>query len=535
MSTNKFFYIKVIVPLNVPFQPTYSVDRKLAVGQRVRVPFAGREYVAVVSDSEADPSEAGASEIRPVNGIEEYLPSITAEEIRFWQFLSDYYLCSIGEVYKAAYPALRIKSEQVTANACRRKGVALQTAAKKTVERKAAKPLVYIAADRRFYYIEEARRTLEQGSDVLILIPEIAAGDNMQATFAAEFGDSLLLHNSSMTSVRRRRAAESLRVSDSPKLVLGTRSSLFLPFRNLGLIIVDEEQDRSHKQPEPDPRFNARDAAVVLGSIHGAAVILGSACPSMETLFNIRCGKYDCLRGPGSTPALIIDIPSEKRKRGMKGDFSIKALEAAAGREGKLRVVYAWEEPEDLRKQTEELLCGRDVELLSLSQCRTTQDYSAATIVLNADSVFRRDDFRSDEKCLQTLSRIASRSGLLILQTSKKEHPVFSILAGDGAAVDTMLSERRDFNLPPFSRLVDIVICDSNQRRLSYLGNTLASRLLPVAGRALPMPSEDVLRLRLTLPKTDAAAVKKAIVAEVNSFGHEKKYAGHIRIDVDPL
>ena len=116
-------------------------------------------------------------------------------------------------------------------------------------------------------------------------------------------------------------------------IVLGTRSSLFLPHHNLGLIVVDEEHDNSYKQDSPAPRYNGRDTAIMLGLIHGSSVILGSATPSLESLYNSRNGKFETVRldrryhNAQDTDIEIIDTIAERRKRGMKGSFSRKLID----------------------------------------------------------------------------------------------------------------------------------------------------------------------------------------------------------------
>src|SRR5690606_4709987 len=110
--------------------------------------------------------------------------------------------------------------------------------------------------------------------------------------------------------------------------VVGVRSSVFLPFDNLGLIIVDEEHDASYKQQEPAPRYNARDAALMMANIHHAKVVLGSATPSIETFYHAITGKYGIVRlekrfGDAQLPQVILANMNEERKRKtVKGEFS---------------------------------------------------------------------------------------------------------------------------------------------------------------------------------------------------------------------
>ena len=115
-------------------------------------------------------------------------------------------------------------------------------------------------------------------------------------------------------------------------MVLGTRSSLFLPHNRLGLVIVDEEHDSSYKQDSPAPRYNGRDSAIMLAAIHGSNVILGSATPSLESLFNVKYGKFEAVRlekrfySSEDAEIELIDTIAERKKNGMKGVFSLKLI-----------------------------------------------------------------------------------------------------------------------------------------------------------------------------------------------------------------
>src|SRR5690606_8456258 len=128
---------------------------------------------------------------------------------------------------------------------------------------------------------------------------------------------------------------------ETQPVVVGARSALFLPFSRLGLVIVDEEHDPSFKQHDPAPRYNARDMAIVLAGSHGAKVLLGSATPSMESLFNARTGKYGfaALRvrfGDAALPGIVkIDLADMQRRKRMRGNFSqtlITGIEQALAR-----------------------------------------------------------------------------------------------------------------------------------------------------------------------------------------------------------
>lgn len=142
-----------------------------------------------------------------------------------------------------------------------------------------------------FIYIELIKSVIKQGGQVLFLIPEIALTTQLVMRFTQYFNEELAVYHSRFSNNERVEIWEQVRKGKF-KVILGTRSSLWLPFRNLKLIIIDEEHDLSFKQQDPAPRFHARDAAIFASTLYQAKVLLGSATPSVESLYNVQIGKY---------------------------------------------------------------------------------------------------------------------------------------------------------------------------------------------------------------------------------------------------
>ena len=376
-------YIQVILPLRLEWEPCYRLPEgtTVRVGDRVRVLFARKEYVGAVSAVGVRP-QTDENRILPILAAEEGLPKVLPEEIKFWRAVSDYYLCSIGEVYKAAYPALKIDQEEVEARVKERLETRLDRLKDKaekarredtreryqaeieTVEallrgeKPAAVPLPVVlspaqeiaagAARKAFsdgktvllhgvtgsgkteIYLKLAQETLDTGRNVLFLVPEIALSRQLEDRIAAVFPDVQVFH-SGVTAARRAQVASRIR-KPGPYLVLGTRSALFLPHHDLGLIVVDEEHDSSYKQDAPAPRYNARESAIMLGVIQQAHVILGSATPSLESLYNAETKRFvkvdlkERFHTGEEADITLIDTVAERRKRGMTGSFSRKLL-----------------------------------------------------------------------------------------------------------------------------------------------------------------------------------------------------------------
>lgn len=181
-------------------------------------------------------------------------------------------------------------------------------------------------------YIRLIQETIAQGRQVLYLLPEIALTTQIMQRLGRVFGEQLGIYHSRFSD--QERVELWWRQLERPfPLILGARSALFLPYRDLGLIIVDEEHDASYKQADPAPRYNARDAALVLARMSGAKVLLGTATPSFESYRNARLGKYGLVElterhGGVELPEIVVeDVAELRRKKLMKTPFSPRLTE----------------------------------------------------------------------------------------------------------------------------------------------------------------------------------------------------------------
>ncbi len=185
-------------------------------------------------------------------------------------------------------------------------------------------------------YFHLIRDQLRQGRQVLYLLPEIVLTAQIVKRLRAVFGGKAGIYHSRYSDQERVETWYNLVMKPeggSISIVLGARSAIFLPFTNLGLVIIDEEHEHSYKQAEPAPRYHARDAAIVLASIHNAKVILGTATPSFESYFNAQSGKYELVElneryGSIELPEIrIVNLREQYRKKIMKSHFSEILLE----------------------------------------------------------------------------------------------------------------------------------------------------------------------------------------------------------------
>ena len=757
-------FIQVIIPLKLEWEPCYAVLEPVQVGDRVRVMFSNKEYVAVVSAVDVHPDVA-LSKVKPIVCVERDMERVRAEEIELWREVADYYMCTVGEVCKAAYPAMKVNLEEARAAAvakarARRERLLVSMTAKadklrERLERKqealtggrpgtkahaanqeavlklskeletalnaierfgcslsgepfeAGQPIEYTSgcdielsqAQTKAYeeitsgfstgkpvllhgvtgsgktqiYIKLALETLAGGRGVLYLVPEIALSRQLQDRLYEHFGERLLVFHSGESAASRRNTAELIRNASSGYIVLGTRSSLFLPHHDLGLIIVDEEHDNSYKQDSPAPRYNGRDTALMLAMIQsrhqagsrGCNVIMGSATPSFEEMYNCSFGRHALVRlteryhGAQSSDIQIIDTKAERRKRGMEGSFSRKLIESiretlSEGRQVMLlRSRRAWAPAVQCEGCGEIVKCphcnvsmtlhkGGSGEFLTCHYCgykaafsgkcskcsgslkplgagtqkieeeaaalfpdarvarldsdissdkklesKIIRDFARGGIdilvgtqmlakgfdfsnlslvaVLAADTLLGMQDFRADEKALQLLEQFRGRcgrrgqAGTFIIQTSQPEHPVYSRLTVSGSAgtpddLTDMMQERREFNFPPFSRIIEITFSDSCEDRTQRMAMKLAAQLnrhfgsgsrrtaleaSPVTGPYAPVvdkiAGQHIRTIRISLRKDRSLKAHKTALREIiNAFEKTERYIGHITLNVDP-
>ena len=447
-------FYNILLPLKLEWLPLYSSSEVLHIGQRVSVVFCNKEYIGVVMGQNLS-HDMDLSKIHEIERTDICLADISERELSLWKFISEYYLCTMGEVYAAAYPKYRQSSEK-------KRGAVAQNCVNQ--DRIASKPILYCASDRLPYYISRLKTCLSEGFSALVLVPEVEFALNFKEVLDAEFPKSVFLYDTSVTPARKRKLAEELRQAKSPRIILGSRSSLFLPFSKLGLVIVDEEQDPSYKQTEPSPRYNARDVAAVLASIHGADLILGSYTPSLESWYNCKIGKYVLNE---SIPAEkcrieIVDIDVEKRKNGMTGEYSKRLLSKLKSQKGLVCIIRSYSSEESVAEFFKERFETMDPQILTAYAAKKLAKKTSFMAILNADSLFNNEDFRSDERVYQMLRTLSLRTDSLFIQCRLSSHPVYSSL-NNLSYMDVLLEERRTYNMPPFSKIVDIRDKKTNQ------------------------------------------------------------------------
>ncbi len=504
-------------------------------------------------------------------------------------------------------------------------------------------------------FIKLIDEVISNGGQVLYLLPEIALTTQIVGRLKHFFGDKVGVYHSRFNEQERGEVWKRVGFVDyahSYQVILGARSSLFLPFSNLKLIIVDEEHDGSYKQFDPAPRYQARDTAVVLGRKVGAQVILGSATPSVESYYNATSGRFSLVRlmqryGDGVLPTIeIVDVRLQRKAKTFHGGISAPLLAALRGalegkrqsiifqnRRGfsqhlecencgwvptcrncdvsltyhkalnllrchycgysttlpkhceecgdtKIRLAGAGTEriEEDLglllptakiarmdidstrskysfQKILESFSSG-DVDVLVGTQMVTKGlDFSGVQVVgvVNADTMLNFPDFRAYEKSFQQLSQVAGRAGRkdstgkVFIQTSQGGNPILSyVMLNDyNTFFNNIIEERKQYNYPPYCRMVYLYLRHADSEVVTKASNLLADRLRPRLGKNLlgpvfPMVARVknlyIRQLIFKLEKNNALGAQKRFILE-NALAIVKEPGlGRVLVsfDVDP-
>lgn len=185
-------------------------------------------------------------------------------------------------------------------------------------------------------YMHLINDALQLGKQVLYLVPEIALTTQLTQRLQRVFGERLLIYHSKFSDNERVDIWKKLLTTSDPCVIIGVRSSVFLPYSKLGLVIVDEEHDSSYKQQDPAPRYNGRDTAILLAHMHGAKTVLGSATPAIDTYYKALNGRYGLVElstryGDINMPQVqLIDLKKAWKKHEMNGMFSQELIDESS-------------------------------------------------------------------------------------------------------------------------------------------------------------------------------------------------------------
>lgn len=420
-------FADIVLPLAQPAY-TFAVGEGVEVreGDAVAVQFGKNAvYTGIVWRLHDTPPAKG--EAKPILKVLYNKPLLSELQMRFWEWIADYYICSVGEVMRVALPSVikakaRCEEEfypytpkreaivklvvdsftdDIRAKMMRRApkryealcqiekaggvlpryAVEIDATALKALQKsglveiderdykldcewsrtllprlseaqmQALEALKSGLADKRVallhgvtssgkteIYTHLIEERLSRGEDVLFLVPEISLTTQLVERMRGLFGESVTVYHSKLTPQQRTKLYTDMLSSEGGNFVVGARSALFLPYKKLGLVVVDEEHDSSYKQTEPNPRYNGRDAAVVLATLHDAKVVMGSATPSLESYANHLSGKYayalltERYGGVEMPDIILSDTVRNVKRNERKLHFNKELLDAIADR-----------------------------------------------------------------------------------------------------------------------------------------------------------------------------------------------------------
>ncbi len=503
-------------------------------------------------------------------------------------------------------------------------------------------------------YFHLIKEQLDQGKQVLYLMPEIVLTTQIITRLREIFGSVVGIYHSRYTDAERVETYMDLINEEDQEIsiVLGARSAIFLPFSKLGLIIVDEEHENTYKQYEPSPRYQARDAAHILARIHGAKILHGSATPSLESYYNAHTEKYGLVKLEErytrvKMPEIkVADLSEQYRKKLMKSHFSsILMEEIKSNLENKQQIILfqnrrgfslylecescGWipycrscDVSLTYHKSNNRLVChycgysthlpgscpdchqsalktkgfGTEkvedeiniffpearVKRFDLDTARTKQQYEQIIAnfetgaidiligtqiiskgmdfgnvnlvgILNADNLLNFPDFRAQERSFQLIAQVSGRAGRrekqgrVIIQSFDPANEVIRHIKNNDfeSVYNTLLSERKEFNYPPYYRLIRISFRHRRSGSLIHGSDQVVQQLRkvggvevlgpqsPMVGRIKNFLLRDVL---LKIPKTtNLSGTKNKIKAIVDDAISSRRNPGlQIVIDVDP-
>lgn len=501
-------------------------------------------------------------------------------------------------------------------------------------------------------YIHLIDFILKKGEQALYLVPEIALTTQLTRRLQKVFGNKVVIYHSKFSDNERVDIWKRILNDPSPCVVIGARSSLFLPFSHLGIVIVDEEHESSYKQFDPAPRYNARDCATVLASMHGAKTLLGSATPAVETYYKAKTGRYGLVtlseryEGVKLPDIMVVDMNEERKRSRLSGPISFplaRLSKEALGkkeqliffhnRRGFAPVVlcrqcgfvpkcqncdvsltyhrragemvchycgatyrlpticpackepsievhgYGTERIEDIVeatfKEAKTLRMDLDTTRNKDSYENIITDFSKGNAdilvgtqmvtkgldfdnvslvgVLNADTLINFPDFRSSERAFNMLEQVAGRAGrrkqcgVVVVQTTQPSHPVIGYLQAHNylGFYNHELEERRRFNYPPFTRVINIYLKHREEEPLIRASALYAERLRSLLGNRVFGPDEPhvsriqslYIRKIMLKVEVEASMVKvKALLRQVyESFMENKEFRSlMVYYDVDP-
>lgn len=557
----KEIYAQILLPLKLSEHYHYLVPENfieiIKIGVVVDVNLNGRSYSGIVlSMSDSKPDYQG--KIKPLLGINQDF-FISEPELNFWKWISDYYLSTLGEVYKSAIGDLFFKSKKLKNRAKREKKTQeisqfpdLDSAEEypifiQVLEKLSSnKPLLINTLpgeNLTLLNLIIVKNYIDNGKSVLLLSPTIALSKENYEYFSKLFGNQVLAYDSSKSVKERASIRDRVSKGGEALLIVGVRNSIFLPYTNLGLIVLEKESDIAYKQNDAAPRINTRDSAVKLSRLHNASIILSDDSPSLESIYNVINKKYNSLTFSRISDnkniktlknnIQIVNILLEKNKGRFSNFFANKTLDTIYTnlKEGKQTLIINLNNYPNVQQEVFEFVRTSFIDSKTLvnssnsqlkefykgdcdiliSPLKSFSKFSAKRIglivFLEFDSIYRISDFRSDERALQTFRHflgIKDKNGdspQFLIQTTDVNNSVIRGIRRSDYFIDEILREREEFAMPPFSRMIDVYIESRYQKSTEIATTNIHKQLKSIENSIISEPQIAVLDEKASLFK----------------------------------
>ena len=750
--------VDIILPLAIADVYTYLIPEAIPypqIGMRVLVPL-GKKHIIGIVYRQHEGEMPQHIKVREVLQVIDDQAIVTTEQLRLWEWLSQYYMCSMGEVLAAALPSeiiddnysaattqyislaptylakeaqealvkslqrakkqaqlveeflrisdngyrverrvlleasgvsgaiLRIlidkgiflEEEQVVSRLRQYTGTTQMAHALDEQQRNAIaqihetwkeKTVTLLhgvtSSGKTEVYIHLIEEVLREGKQVLYLVPEIALTTQLTERLQAVFGQQLVVYHSRFSNAERVEiyhevrgerllGDKAIRREAKGRVILGARSAIFLPFQDLGLIIVDEEHEPSYKQQDPAPRYHARSAAIMMAGWYGAKVLLGTATPSVESYYNAVTGKYGLVemteryKGLQLPRITMVDLQRQYHRKEMYGHFADPVVfrireEIARGKQvilfqnrrgyaPYLQCTHCGEVPkcpncdvsmtyhkdnntlvchccghsmqaprscpkcqneykaqgfgtERLEEEIQTLFPSARVARMDLDTTRKKDGHQqiidqfarhevdiligtqmvtkglhfdgvSLVVVLQADSLLNKPDFRSYEHGFQMLEQVSGRAGRtgaqgeVMIQTFDPKNPMFEYLKNhDYQSLYTQqVEERKIFNFPPFHRMIVLTLKHRDSARLTAASEMLQAQMQSVFGQRVSgvivpsvarLQNMHVRQIRLMVEVgANVAKAKHLLREQIRTVQQQTACKGTvIYADVDPM
>ena len=537
-------YADILFPLALERLLTYRVPEDLCPqpgpGCQVTAPVGNRIHTGVVYRIGEEPPQGGPKDsLRDIISVVPSLPLIPEKTLMFWEWIARYYMCPPGLVAKMALGLWKFKR--------RAKGPA--TDPKPFPD--PGPPLYLEGMGRETVYRKNIGMALDRGGQCLIVCPDRFSCESVHQFMLDAFGEKAICFHSKRPLKEQSKAQKEL-YAGNPCVVTGMHLALLLPFTRPALVVVEREEHPAHKKSESVPYLNARDTALMMGQQFHAQVILGSALPSLETLYNIEKGKFTALEHiPAALPMpeknVLIDTAASLTTGTMRGALDLRTLAAVENCLAEQKKILFAEAgpsfPEDLPQDTGILVCRP-------FQTHHHLDSSIGLVCfLHTERLLSRKHFRATEQACHIMANVLRWAAVqtprvpVMIQSSYMDHPFYRFVREGLPAsfMDDILQERIRYGYPPHTRQILITIFHHRKNlaadRSRALCRVLDSASLParIEGPFVPPERRELLfsyRLQVTIQRTvNAQPVKERISSLIRQAALAP---ARIRVDVDP-